>query len=177
MPWSATIKLYQIILCRGVSYDSVVAGFTGVSGAGWIGGAMASPPDPRSKSDFEEEDSAGFGDGASGLASSASTSRGVEFGVFASAVGGVEGVRGASTGMALQQNSTSAVNINDHLSHCRPGKGAGVAATPSKLLYHGTGVTGPLVLFSRSTFCSFPDTSVPTPCTQTHCSASAQELL
>ncbi len=177
MPWSATIKLYQTILCRGVSYDSVVAGFTGVSSAGWIAGAMASAPDPSSKSDFEVEDSAGFGDGASGLAGSASRDRDVEFGAFASAAAGMDGVRGASTGMALQQNSTIAVSINDHLSHCRPGKGAGVAATPSKLLYHGTGVTGPLVLFSRSTFCSFPDTSVPTPRTQSRRPASAQELL
>jgi hypothetical protein len=59
---------------------------------------------------------------------------------------GGTGVGGASAKRLLQQKSASAVIINVHLSHCRPGEGAGLAATMATLLYQSTGVTGPLVM-------------------------------
>ena len=68
VPWLATIKPYQIFLCLGVSYDSVVAGFTGLSERGldrWSAG-LSTPS--RSRSRFSPQRTcADFGVGASGL--------------------------------------------------------------------------------------------------------------
>jgi len=95
---------------------------------------------------------AAFGVGESGLALSVSFVGATAVEDFTSMAAGVSGFRGVSTEIGLQQKSISAVRINDHLSHCSPGEGAGVAATSSNLLYGGTGVTGPLVMASLVLF-------------------------
>ena len=145
-PCPATIRPYQIFLWRAVSYVSVVAGFTGVLKLGWMAEELAATADVDSSVAFE--DTATLGVGASGLTSFASTAGSAGAGDFSSVAAGVSRVRGVSTETVLQQISRSAVIIKDHLSHCRPGEGAGQAATSCTLLYQRTGVTGPLVMFS-----------------------------
>jgi hypothetical protein len=114
---------YQNSLCLGVSYDSVVASFTGALKAGWIAGAAASPPETRSSSGFVVESTAVFGVGASGLAEveTAATVRPGAVVVFVSAAGDVAGVPGTSPEIELQQINKSVVKTNDHPSDCRPG--------------------------------------------------------
>jgi len=105
---------------------------------------MVSPPTPYSESALE--DVRVLGVGASGLTRSVSTVTSTGAGDFSSVAGGVSGIRGVSEAMVLQQKRTSADKIKAHLSHCRPGEGAGLAATNFTLLYGRTGVTGPLVM-------------------------------
>jgi len=119
---------------------------------------LGSPPDPSSSSFFEVELTAVFGVGASGLAGSASPANSEGGVVFTVTAAGVVGVRRASPENVEQHISTSAVKINDHLSHCRPGEGAGVTATHLTLLYHRTGVTGPSVMVPMVLLCTSPVT-------------------
>jgi hypothetical protein len=87
-----------------------------------------------------------FGAGASGLALSASFEGSAGAEDFSSMATGAFGVRGGSAEIVLQHKSASAERINDHLSHCRPGEGAGVAATINNLLFRKRGVIGSLVI-------------------------------
>jgi hypothetical protein len=93
---------------------------------------------------------------------------------------GVSAGRGASAGRVVQQESNSAVRINDHLSHCRPEKCAWLAATTLNLLYQRTGVTGPLVMFSLVPYSSSAAALVlvlPYQFFSLHRARNAQELL
>ncbi len=110
-----------------------MAGFTGVFKIGWNAGTLASIPDPISDSIFE--DSIVFGVGASGLAAFASSTGSAGAGDFSSMTEGAAGLRGVSAEGVLQQKSTSAAMINAHLSRCRPGQDAWLAATIPILLY------------------------------------------
>lgn len=145
-PWPAAISPYQIFLWRGVSYDSAVGGFTGVFRIGSKAGPPTSSPESNSSSVFDSTNA--FGVGASGLACSASAAGSAGNVDFDSMAGGASGARGVSVDRVVRQESNRALRINDHLSHCRPGKYAGWAATALNLLYQRTGVTGPLVTFS-----------------------------
>lgn len=146
VPWPAAISPYHIFLWRGVSYDSVVGAFTGVFKTGSMAGTAT--PDPGSSSSSAFDAINVFGRGVSGLACSVSFAGSAAAADSSSMAEGASAIRGVSAERVVQQERSRAAIINDHLSHCRPGEGAGLSATALNLLYQRTGVTGPLVTFS-----------------------------
>ena len=98
----------------------MTAGFTALLiGNNAAGSAAAVLEDSGSAPVFDDAKAANFGVGASGLLDVASAVRSGAVKVAAAGEAGVAGVRGASAGIALQQNKTSAVRIKRPPQSCR----------------------------------------------------------
>ena len=121
--------------------DDFTAAFTYAAPAG----AALSTLVPDALSSLREVDN--FGVGMSGFADFASSANcTAPADTCTSAGAGAGDVGGVSNKGVLQQKTKSAVMIKDHLSCRRQGR-VPVPATQVSLLYHRTGVTGPLVMF------------------------------